>query len=190
MNYEAIVIGASAGGSEALAALFRNLPSNFKLPIIVVLHISEDANSIADFFSPLSSMNIKESEDKEEIKKGVVYFAPPGYHLSIENNYSFSLSLEERVNFSRPSIDILFETAAEVYKDNLIGIVLTGANKDGAEGLKMISDIGGKCIVQNPKEAYIDIMPKAAIKLNPKSSIWNLNEIKDFLSKIGGEHGE
>ena len=175
---KAIVIGASYGGMEAINTILKGLPSGFRVPLSVVLHIGN--NSISNYLSVLNyktDFSVKEAEEKELIEQGKVYFAPPNYHLQVEDNFSFSLSTEQKVNFSRPSIDVLFETAAWVYKNELLGILLTGSNSDGAEGLKTIKDYGGTTIVENPETAFAKMMPAAAIKKEKPSFILSLEEI-------------
>jgi len=188
MNCKAIVIGTSAGGVEALKIVLKDLEPNIKLPIIIVIHIRERTEGFSKIYQTLNRLTVKEAEDKEEIKDGVIYFAPSNYHLSIEDDYTFSLSLEEKVNYSRPSIDILFKTAAEVYTDGLLGIILTGANSDGALGLKKIERLGGRCIVQDPKAAYFDIMPLSALKYVPSSKLMSLDSINRYIKKLGGDN--
>lgn len=173
-----IVIGASYGGMEAIKTLVKSLPSNFKIPVIIVLHIGN--NTIHSYLSLLNSkthFTVKEAEEKEQITPRFIYFAPPNYHLQIENNFTFSLSTDEKVNFSRPSIDVLFETAAWTYKNDLLGILLTGSNSDGAAGLKTIKKYGGTTIVENPETAFAKTMPNSAVKKEEPSFILNLEDI-------------
>jgi two-component system chemotaxis response regulator CheB len=132
-NKKAIVAGASAGGITAITSLLKYLPAGYELPMIIVLHQSPHSGSFwINNLNDRCQLQVKEAEEKEIIQKGNVYLAPPNYHLLIEKNRTFSLSVEEKVNFSRPSIDVLFETAADAFKDTLIGILLTGASRDGA----------------------------------------------------------
>ncbi|MFJ7882866.1 chemotaxis protein CheB [Pseudomonas sp. NPDC096917] len=160
----AIVVGASAGGVEALLAIFADLKSGFRLPIIVVLHLPDERRSqLAAVFARRLSIPVKEVDDKEPIVPGTLYFAPPGYHVSVEHDRSLSLSREERVHYSRPSIDYLFESAADVYQHALAAILLTGANQDGAQGLDTVRQQGGLTIIQDPKQALVSTMPQAAL---------------------------
>lgn len=185
MKFEAIVIGVSAGGLKALRAILLSLPKGFVIPVIIVQHLS--ANSDGDWIEILDGMShisIKEAEEKEEIRHGVAYIAPPGYHLLIEEDRTFSLSAEDRVNFSRPSIDVLFECAADVYGKSLIGIILTGLNYDGAAGLKEIKDKGGLAIVEDPATAEWASMPKSAIEATEVDYIVPLEEIVPLLIKL------
>ncbi|WP_397456660.1 chemotaxis protein CheB [Pseudomonas versuta] len=161
---DAVVVGASAGGVEALLTIFKDLPADFGLPIIVVLHIPDERRSqLAEVFDRRLSIAVKEAGDKEPIIPGTLYFAAPGYHLSVEDDYSFSFSQEARVHYSRPSIDYLFESAADAYQQRLAAILLTGANQDGAQGLETIKLRGGLTIVQDPEEALVATMPQAAL---------------------------
>jgi two-component system chemotaxis response regulator CheB len=144
MNYDAVVIGVSAGGLFALSGILEELPVDFPVPVIVIQHRSKDEGALLEeVLQSKCRIRIKQADEKEKIERGVVYFAPSDYHLLIEKNRSFSLSCEAPVNFSRPSIDVLFETAAGAYEDKLIGIILTGANKDGAAGIQAIKKRGG-----------------------------------------------
>ena len=186
MAYKAIVIGVSAGGMNALGQILPRLPADFPLPVIIVQHISPQSDAyMIRHFNSISKVAVKEADEKEEILPGTVYFAPPNYHLMVETDFTFSLSVEARVNFSRPSIDVLFETAAEAYGDSLIGIILTGANNDGSRGLKRIKDCGGFAIVQNPANSEVSAMPEAAIKLVKKvDKILDLDKIAGVLVKL------
>jgi two-component system, chemotaxis family, protein-glutamate methylesterase/glutaminase len=185
MSYKAIVIGVSAGGMAALGKILPRLPADYHLPLIIVQHISPDAdNYMISHFDSNTAIKVKEADEKEEIKPGVAYFAPPNYHLLIETDFTFSLSVEERVNFSRPSIDVLFESAIDAWCSGLIGIILTGASSDGSKGLKMIRECGGLTIVQDPQEAEVSVMPEAAIKLTKVDKILKLDAIAGFLVSL------
>jgi two-component system, chemotaxis family, protein-glutamate methylesterase/glutaminase len=164
-NYQAVVMGASAGGSAALLEILPCLPEDFPCPVIVVQHLHPLQDGPAMMYHAHGcAMELREAEEKEVIRAGIVYFAPPNYHLLIEDDRTFSLSIDTRVNFSRPAIDVLFESAADVYGAALIGIVLSGANHDGAAGLHYIKQHGGLAIVQEPKTAEVPYMPNAAIQ--------------------------
>lgn len=190
-KYKAIVIGTSAGGFEALLKILKRLPKDFSLPIIIVQHLSPDSdNYMTRHLNSVCEIYIKEAEEKEKINKSCVYIAPPNYHLLIEENFTLSLSSEEKINFSRPSIDVLFETAAYAYKSDLIGIILTGANSDGSKGIKLIHDFNGLTIVQEPKTAYVDTMPLAAINETKIDYVLSLDEIGELLIKIDIEQKE
>ena len=175
---KAIVIGASFGGMEAIQTILTALPSGFKVPVCIVLHIG--TNNICHYLVMLNKhtgFKVKEAEEKEKLAGGTVYFAPPNYHLQLENDCTISLSTDQKINFSRPAIDVLFETASWAYKDKLLGILLTGSNSDGAEGLKAIKKYGGTTIVQNPETANAGKMPGAAIKKETPSFILDLEDI-------------
>ncbi|WKL57071.1 chemotaxis protein CheB [Asticcacaulis sp. ZE23SCel15] len=176
--YRAVVIGASAGGLKALSAILPNLPADYPLPIMVVIHVPPHRRSlIAPLFEEKSQVRVVEAEDKTPIEGGCVFFAPPDYHLLVERSFELSLSSEAPVLFSRPSIDVLFETAADAYGDGLIGVILTGANNDGAEGLKAVMAYGGKGLIQTPATAFSRAMPEAAIEACPSALILDLDDI-------------
>jgi two-component system chemotaxis response regulator CheB len=183
--YKAIVIGTSYGGLEALNLILPSLEKGFPLPIIIVLHIGEHNNTtFISHMNAACALEIKEAESNEPISPSVVYFAPPNYHLQVENDFTLSLSIAEKLNFSRPSIDVLFESAAWVYTKNLIGVILTGANSDGAIGLKTIKDLGGTTIVQNPDSAISPVMPRAALKASKPDIKLNLEDITGKLIEL------
>ncbi|SDT21017.1 two-component system, chemotaxis family, response regulator CheB [Pseudomonas asplenii] len=182
---EAIAVGASAGGVEALLTVFSELPNGFSLPVIAVLHLPEERQSrLAEVFSHRLSMPVKEAADKESISPGSFYFAAPGYHLSVERDRSFSFSCEARVHHSRPSIDYLFESAADAYGSSLLAILLTGANQDGAQGLAQVKALGGLTVVQDPREARIATMPEAALALHVPDYILPLRGIGRLLVEL------
>jgi len=185
MQYEAIVIGASAGGLLALSAILETLPPGFPLPVIVIQHRAKDERTLlGEVLQAKCRMCVKEADEKEPVAGGTVYLGPAGYHLLIEKNRSFSLSCEPPVHFSIPSIDVLFETAAGVYGCGLIGILLTGANEDGAAGIQAIRKQGGVTIAQNPAGAQFPVMPQAAIATGSVQHIFDLVDINRFLSAI------
>jgi two-component system chemotaxis response regulator CheB len=178
-KFKAIVIGSSAGGLSALSMLLEKLPPDHPLPIIIVQHRAKDQkNLLEEVLQPKCKIKIKQADEKEKIEKGIVYIAPPDYHLLIENDFTFSLSCDPLVLYSRPSIDVLFESAAIAYRDTLIGIILTGANNDGASGLQAIKKHGGLTIAQSPAEARFPQMPGAAIDKGGAMLILTLNEIQ------------
>lgn len=163
MKYEIIVIGTSLGGLSALKIVLINIPEELKVPIAIVQHRHPDSSKgLSDFLQQYTSLAVKEVEDKEEIVPGSIYLAPSDYHLLIEPNY-FALSTDEPVCYARPSIDVLFESAADVYGEKAIGVILTGANEDGSQGLKTLKARGGITIVQEPNTAVCAVMPQAAI---------------------------
>lgn len=161
---QAIVIGASAGGVEALGVLLQALPPWFRAAVFVVLHLPADRVSLLpQLFARRCLLPVKEGEDKEAVEPGVVYLAPPDYHLLVEPDRTLALSRADPVHFSRPAVDPLFESAALAYREGLIAIVLSGASADGAEGLKQVREAGGAAWVQDPAEAASDVMPASAI---------------------------
>jgi len=165
--------------------ILPGLPASFDLPIIVVVHIPPDKRSVlAELLQAKCKIRVLEADDKEPICGGTAYFAPPNYHLLVEANKSLSLSSEEAVLFSRPSIDVLFESAADAYGAGLIAIVLTGANQDGASGLRAVVNAGGTAIVQTPKAAFASAMPEAAITMCPTAHIMSLDAILSFLHEV------
>ena len=185
MRYEAVVIGVSMGGLQALRQILSRLPASFPLPIMIVQHISPQSDSIwINLLNNASKVTVKEAEEKEVIKPGFVYVAPPSYHILVERDRTFSLSADDKVNYARPSIDVLFDSAADVYKSKLIGVVLTGANHDGAQGLKAIKDYGGMAIVQDPQTAEAQVMPKSAIAIAQPDYVLSLEKIVDLLIQL------
>ena len=188
MYYEAIVIGTSSGGMNALKFLFSALPVDFSIPIIIVQHIGPRSdNRWIKFLYNNSKLYLKEADEKEKIENGKVYIAPPNYHLMIERNKTFSLTIDERVNYSRPSIDVLFESAADAYNNKLIGVILTGSNNDGTNGLKRIKEYGGLTIAQDPGSAESSYMPASAIAGVQMDYILTLENIIELLIKIDAQ---
>lgn len=160
----ALVIGSSAGGPVALRHLLTRLSPHFRGAIIVVSHLGQGGgNLLSEGLRHVCTLPVRVAIEREAIEAGVIHVAPEGYHLLIEFNRHFSYSIDERVSFSRPSIDVLFASAAKVYRTGLTGIVLSGANSDGAEGLRTIRHFGGRALVQDPHEAEMPTMPLAAI---------------------------
>lgn len=182
---DAIVMGASAGGVSALLAVFAALPADYAIPLLCVLHLPDGRHSqLAEVFSRRLQRPVQEARDKETVRPGMIYVAGPGYHLSVERDRSLSLSQEDRVYFSRPSIDILFESAADAYGDGLVGVLLTGANEDGARGLARIKQRGGTTVIQDPHEAQVAVMPEAALALCRPHHLLPLNGIGQLLAKL------
>lgn len=178
-------MGVSAGGMHALKVLLSALPASFPLPIAIVQHIQEHSDGyLSEYLNRACSMSVKEADDKETLQPGTAYLAPAGYHLLIEPDKSFSLSVDEKVHYCRPSIDVLFESAADVYGKSLMGIILTGANTDGSHGLKCVKQKGGITIVQNPETAEASYMPKAAIEAVAPDYILNLEQIAPLMTKL------
>lgn len=173
-----VAIGVSAGGTNALTKLFKKISDNFHPPVVIVQHLHpHQGNYYIHFFNGKCKLTVKEANDKEPIKQKHVYFAPPNYHLLIDDDYTFALSIDARVNYSRPSVDVFFESAAEVFGNELTGIVLTGANYDGSNGIRKIKQYGGLTIAQNPDDAEVSSMPQAAIRATKMDAILTLDEI-------------
>ena len=185
MNYESVVIGVSSGGLNAMKIMFSLLPADFKMPIIIVQHISpRSENQWIELLNNKSKMRIKEADENEKIEPGIAYIAPPNYHLLVEKDKTFSLTVTERVNYARPSIDVLFESAAEAYKNKLIGVILTGSNNDGTKGIKRIKEYGGLTIAQDPETAESSYMPASAIAATKPDYILSLKDISSLLIKL------
>ncbi len=183
--YSAVVIGASAGGTNALQQILPYLPASFPLPILIAQHLHPLQQGVAIIhYNGGSLLTIKDADEKEPIRPGFVYFAPPNYHLLVEVDRTFSLSIDPKVNFTRPSVDVLFESAADVYGEGLIGIVLSGANHDGAAGLRYIKQRGGLTIVQQPADAEVGYMPDSAIDAAQPEHILTAKQICRFLSGL------
>lgn len=181
-NYKAIVIGGSAGSFPVITRILNQLPEDFEIPIIMAMHrLKHIRHGFLEALAIKSSHKIIEPHDKELIRKGVIYLAPANYHLSVELGNTISLTTEEMYNNSRPSIDLAFETASYSYKNKLIGILLSGANKDGAMGMAQLKKRGGLAIVQDPSSCVIDTMPKAAMNLCEVDYVLNVDLIIDFL---------
>jgi two-component system chemotaxis response regulator CheB len=191
MGYAAVMIGVSAGGMEALKVLLPALPASFPLPIAIVQHRNQRwGGFLAAYLNKMTRIAVSEAEDKEPLCAGHAYLAPAGYHLLIESDRSFSLSVDLPVNYSCPSIDVLFESAADVYAESVIGIVLTGANSDGARGLTAIKARGGLTIVQDPSSAEAIAMSQAALEATPVDHVVDLAQIAPLLISIGAQREE
>jgi two-component system chemotaxis response regulator CheB len=181
----AIVIGASAGGVEALSVLLPALPARLRAPVFVVLHLPRERPSLLpEIFASKCALQVKEAEDKMRVAPGTVYFAPPDYHLLLDAGPSLALSVDELVHYSRPSIDVLFESAADIYAERRMGIILSGANVDGAAGLAAIHRAGGVTIVQEPESAQVPLMALSALKITPADFVLPLEEIAGLLRTL------
>lgn len=181
---QAVVIGGSAGSLETLRSLVRSLPSSLAPPVAIVIHVPAHSHGVAELLSMDSAVPVKHAEDKEPINAGTVYIAPPGYHLLIESHRAFALSVDPPVHYSRPAIDVLFESACDAYGANLIGILLSGASEDGAAGLQEIHAAGGTTIVQSPLSAESAIMPAAALDLFEPTYTWSPTDIVAGLNQL------
>lgn len=181
----AIVIGGSSGALDALTLILPALPSGFVTPIAIVIHIQPGRPSgLVNLFRTQSSLKVKEAEDKEPIAPGTVYVAPPNYHLLVESGHHFSLSADDPVHFSRPAIDVLFESAADAYGPALTGVLLSGANDDGARGLARIFAAGGSTVVQDPSTAVARQMPAAALSAGCSHHVLSPREIAPYLGRF------
>ena len=184
-TYKAIVIGGSAGSFQGITKILSQLPKTFPLPIIMCLHrLKHVRNGFVEALSIKSVFPVVEPYDKEQIKKGGVYLAPSNYHMSVELGNYFAMSTEEMLNNSRPAIDITLGTAAYVFREKLIGILLSGANRDGGMGMKHIKDKGGLTIVQEPTECMIDTMPKAALSLTKIDHVLKVDDIVSLMNEL------
>jgi two-component system chemotaxis response regulator CheB len=184
-NYKAVIIGGSAGSFQVVTNLLSALPENYPIPILLCLHRLKHVRSgFVEALSIKSKIPVVEPYDKDAIKAGKVYLAPANYHMYIELGNRFALSTEEAVNHSRPSIDLSFITAAQAYQNKLVGIILSGANKDGAYGLKVIAEQGGFTIVQDPKQCEIPTMTESALSLFPQHHVWSVEKIINFLINL------
>jgi two-component system chemotaxis response regulator CheB len=184
-SYKAIVVGGSAGSFQGVVKILSQLPKKFPLPIILCLHrLKHVRHGFVEALSIKSVVQVTEPYDKEAIRKGGVYLAPANYHLSVELGNYFALSTEEMINNSRPAIDITLASCAYVFKDKLIGILLSGANKDGALGMRSIKERKGLTIVQEPSECMIETMPKAALSATEIDYVLKVDQIIDFLQEL------
>lgn len=182
MKNKCIIIGGSAGSFQVVVKILSSLPKTYPIPIILCLHrLKYIRSGFVEALELRSNLPMKEPSDKEVVLPGIVYLAPANYHLYLDHGPVFSLSTEEAVNHSRPSIDLAFASAAEVYKNNLAGILLSGANKDGADGLSEIKKKGGVVVIQHPKDCQVSIMTEAAIEKTNADLVAPTDEIIDFL---------
>ena len=184
-HYRAVVIGGSAGSSEALEAILRKLPGEFSLPVLTVLHLhASDDGSLSHHIATMTRLSVVEPCDKQAIVPGFLYTAPANYHMLVERSWTVSLSIDGRVNWSRPSIDVLFESAAQAWGDALIAVILSGANSDGAKGMRAVRKAGGLTIAQQPSSARTTIMPQAAIDTGAVDMVLPADEIGTLLARI------
>lgn len=190
MPYSVVAIGTSWGGLAALTKVLGDLPADFSIPVVVVQHRSTDSERLlGQLLQDATDLRVREIEDKDALTSGTVHLAPANYHVLIDDGYA-SLSLEEPVRFSRPSIDVMLTSAADTYGSAAIGVVLTGANEDGARGLAHIVKRGGLALVQDPKTAEIPIMPEAAIRAVPKAEVLSLDALAPRLIELALERAK
>ena len=184
VGYELVVVGTSWGGLAALRTLIGGLPDSFQMAVTVIQHRHRDSDHLLrTLLQERSTLRVCEVEDKMPLEHGHIYVAPPNYHTLVEPGY-FSLSTEAPVRFSRPSIDVTFSSAADSYTHRTVGVVLTGANADGAEGLRRISDRGGLALVQDPDGAESPVMPTAARTAVPRARVMSLEAMAQFLAAL------
>ena len=182
---EAVVIGASAGGVQALSEILPALRPDCGAAIFVVLHLPRERPSrLVEIFAPKCAVPVREALDKEPVEPGVVYFAPPDYHLLLDEGPQVVLSVDDLVHYSRPSVDVLFESAADVYGDRLMAVILTGANEDGSSGLAAVCDAGGWAVVQEPATAQSPMMVVSALKRCPEALVLDLDRIAELLGQL------
>ncbi|HEX6558123.1 MAG TPA: chemotaxis protein CheB [Longimicrobiales bacterium] len=179
-GYDLIAIGTSAGGFAAICTIVQLLPAEFQVPLAIVQHRARESEALAGLLQDCTPLTVLEVEDKQPIEAHSVYIAPPDYHLLIDEG-SFSLSTEGPVGYSRPSIDVFFDSAADAYGSRVIGVVLTGANADGSRGLRTIAERGGRAIVQDPATAEVAVMPTSALQLVPTAVVLPLEGIVEHL---------
>lgn len=171
-----VMIGASAGGLDAVCTLLRGLPSDLAFAVVVVQHRSKESDALCEVLQSCTHLPVEEASDKMEIEPGHVYLAPADYHLLVESDH-FALTTDAPEMYSRPSIDVAFESAADGYRDRVVGVVLTGANQDGSRGLRHIVDLGGGALVQDPETAEVRVMPNAALRAVPEAEVLPLSGI-------------
>ena len=182
---DAVVIGASAGGVEGLSVLLPALPATLRVPVFIVMHLPREHRSLLpEIFAPKCALRVSEAEDKAPAAPGWVYFAPPDYHLLLDEGPSMALSVDDPVHFSRPSIDVLFESASDLYREQLLGIILTGASRDGAAGLAAVREAGGVTVVQQPDGTYESHMATAALQLGPVDFVLPLQGIAGLFRSL------
>ena len=185
---EAVVMGGSAGALDTLGALVAALPATCAVSVAVVVHLPPSRPSrLAEVLAARCALPVREIEDKDAVVPGVVFVAPPGYHVLIERGRTFALSMDELLHFSRPAIDVLFESAAEAYGARLAGVVLSGANADGARGLAAIGRAGGLCVVQAPATAAVPEMPEAALAATRGACVLSVEQMATWLGSVARE---
>ena len=190
-SVDLVVIGGSAGALEVLQKVLARLPVDFAPATAIVIHLpAEGPDLLTENFSSRTALRVKPAEDKEPIEGGTIYFATPDYHLLVEKGRTFALSVDERVHYSRPAIDVLFESAAETYGERLLGVILSGANADGAAGLRAIARAGGITAVQSLESAEMIAMPAAALEAAPHSIEVDAVQLAELLTTHGTIRGK
>ena len=184
-KYKMVVVGGSAGSLDAVMKIVAAMRPGIETSFVIIVHRGGANESVLEeLLSTKTELPVQKVEDKEEIRKGTIYVAPPDYHLLLDDEHTISLDTSEKVHHSRPSIDVTFESAAEVYGPSLVGILLSGANEDGAEGLLRIAELGGHTIVQNPVTADVGFMPQSALNLLSTHVVLNGDEIGEYLREV------
>lgn len=184
-NCAALVIGGSAGSLEVLIKVLPDLDTSLSFPIIIVVHRKQGNDSLlSDLLSSKTKLSVKEVEEKDNILAGTIYIVPSDYHLLIERDLTFSLDYSEKVNYSRPSIDVTFQSAADIYKDKLVCLLLSGSNADGVNGLMAVQNAGGEVAVQDPKSAQVPYMPTQAMLRTQTKNILDVNEIAAYINAL------
>jgi two-component system, chemotaxis family, protein-glutamate methylesterase/glutaminase len=183
-DYSVVLIGGSAGSLEVIMQILPVLPEHIQAALVIILHRKNDDSLLSKILSNKTSLPVVEAEDKTSIMSGTIYIAPADYHLLIEKDKTFSLDYSEKINYSRPSIDVTFETATEAYGNKLAAFLLSGANADGAAGLLSVKNSNGLSVVQDPKEATVEFMPESAIRMGAVNSIMNLEEMKNWFASL------
>jgi two-component system chemotaxis response regulator CheB len=182
---EALIIGGSAGSLEVLIEVLPDIDPGLTFPIVIVLHRKPGKESmLTDLLSHKTKLKVKDIDEKEKMRGSSIYIAPPSYHLLIENDRSFSLDASEKVNFSRPSIDVTFESAAQVFKENLACLLLSGANSDGTVGMQKVKKYGGRTIIQNPQSAIVPFMPEYAMEHIVIDAILDPKEMANYINQL------
>lgn len=184
-KFEALVIGGSAGSLDVLLKVLPNINPKINFPIIIVVHRKQGTDSLlSDLLSHRTQLKVKEADEKEKILNGCIYIAPSDYHLLIEKDYTFSLDYSEKINYSRPSIDATFQTAADTYGDQLVCLLLSGSNADGVNGLIYAQKNGGITLVQHPDSAQVTYMPEQAISRTNVSAVLQIEEMADYINSL------
>lgn len=186
---QAVVIGASSGGVHALKILLQGLPADFQPAVIVVLHsAARDHQNLAQHYATVCALPVSEAVERTAVLPGHVYLAPPGYHLLVEHGPRFALSVDPKVCHVRPAADVLFHSAADVWRDALVGVILTGANEDGAQGAVDIRSRGGCVVIQDPASAEFAVMPQSALRLAGADHVVSLEQMAALLNQLCGEN--
>lgn len=184
-SIEVVVVGGSTGALDALASILPALPPDFPIPVALVLHLPARPSMLPEVLGARCALSVREAEDKVPLVAATLYVAPPNYHLLVESRRCLSLSVDPPVCFSRPAIDVLFESAADAYGPAVVGVLLSGANEDGARGLRRIEDAGGTTVVQSPETAAASAMPEAALRLCQPTHVLPVDAIGPWLARLG-----